>query len=223
MKKVIALMLALVMVVSLASCGGNETMSSNATETSTESETEAQITKLSLKETVVTDIVGFTIKKAKFSYYASAKSSSYAKPIKKDDGGIFKASTGRVFVCLTFQVRNYDRGNLDICNSVNNGWNLNFNLGYKGKEYKLRSYDLNNKDGESFGISLSHSAVQKLDDYEWKTHDSSNEILDPDDWIDIRMVTVAVVEPDSLDDPFEVTVNLPTSSGKDEYYTYVVK
>ena len=206
MKKVMALVLALVLVLSLAACGGFGT-SGKA---------------VSLGDTASTDIVDFTMKDAKLSYYASAFEDSYAEPIDKSDGGIFTVAKGRVFVCMTFTIKNNDRDTLDVGDSFSD-WKLDFKVRYNGKTYPLKAYDLNKKDGDTFGMSLRYHAESTDGGITWKKNDNSNAIIGAGSSGTIRVVEVAGFDPDSLNDPFEITVNIPTSNDKYEYYTYEVK
>ena len=172
-------------------------------------------TTIALNETASTDIVDFTLKDAKLSYYASSKDSRLGEPIDADDGGIFQAAVGHVLVILTIHVKNKDRVTLNV---NDNGWYLSeFKLGYKGAEYSLLGYDLNSKSGGSVSLT----AEFDNDENRWTMHTSSNALLYSGESGTYRLVMVAGVDPDSLSDPFTVTVNVP-SSADTQYFTYSV-
>ena len=171
-------------------------------------------TTIALNETASTDIVDFTLKDAKLSYYASSKDSRLGEPIDADDGGIFQAAVGRVLVILTIHVKNKDRVTLNVNGS---GWDLSFKLGYKGVEYSLLGYDLNSKSGGSVSLT----AESKDGGSSWTMHTSSNALLYSGESGTYRLVMVAGIDPDSLSDPFTVTVNVPSSTGK-QLFTYSV-
>lgn len=210
MKKVLALALALVLVLSLAACGG---LGKASKET------------VSLGKTVSTDIVDFTLKDAEFSYYASTLDESYAEPLEKSDKHAMKVSKGRVFVCMTFDIKNNDRSTLNIGDSFAD-WKVDFKLTYKGKDYPLKAFDLNDKDGRELALNDAGLSSDGGKTWKWNgsgSYGTSNIILGAGRTLTVRLPALAIVEPDSLKDSFEITVNIPNSSGKDEYYTYVVK
>lgn len=224
MRKWIAVLLTFVLTLVTASCGvpssGNESNSANQGNTTTAPVSNTG-TPVRLNETASTDIVDFTLKDANLSYFASSSSSTFAAPIDADDGGIYTAATGRVLVILTFEITNKDRGSLNV-NDRWGGWKFDFKLDYKDTQYPIRGYDLNNKDGDSFGVSLSHGAISRDGGITWEIKDTANEIMDAGQTLTFRVVTVAVVNPASLTDPFSITVNVPSSSGTDALFTYAV-
>ena len=90
MKKVISLLLALVMCLSLCACGGSDKTGANE-----------------LGEMVSTDILELTIHDAALSYYATAD----AAPA--ENSGVYVASKGSTLVCLEFTLTNTYRTSLD--------------------------------------------------------------------------------------------------------------
>ena len=169
---------------------------------------------LALGKTAATDTVDFTLKDAKLSYFASSLDSRLGEPIDADDGGIFQTAVGRVLVILTINVKNKDRVTLDVNGP---GWRFGFNMGYKGTEYSLLGYDLNNKSGGSASLT----AESADGGTSWTMHTSSNDLLSSGESGTYRLVMVAGVDPDSFSDPFTVTVNVPSSSGE-QLFTYSV-
>ena len=231
MKKLIAVILTLALLLTAASCGSssssgesdaNTQQGSDASEAgsdTTESAANETGTPVKLKETASTDIVDFTLTDAKLTYYASSNPSDFVSPIEKSDGGYFAAATGRVLVILTMKIKNKDRGYMEI---NGNGWELDFKMHYNGEDYPIRGFSLNNKDGDPFEISLMNGGVSEDGGKTWTVQGTNNEILDPGQTLTFRVAAIAVVNPASLKDPFSVTVNVPTSSGTDELFTYSV-
>lgn len=205
MKKVLALVMALVLVLSLAACGG---LGKTIKQT------------VSLGKTVSTDIVDFTLEKAKLSYYASASSTNYAEPINKSDGGIFSAAKGRVYVCMTFTIKNKDRDHLDVGDSFSN-WKMMFTVSYKGKDYPVNGFDLNDKDGRE-GLNFSDSVVSYNGGKTFNKNGTLNLIVEEGRTATVRVLGVAKFDPENLNDPFKLTVNIPNSNDKNDYYTYEV-
>ncbi len=222
MKKLIAVILTLALALAVASCGATsptETESGSDAQASAATDTAETGTPVKLKETASTDIVDFTLMDAKLSYYASSMPSEFGKPINQSDGGYFSASTGRVLVILTMKIKNKDRSYLNVSDV---GWEFDFKLQYNGEQYPIRGYSHNDKDGDKFGISLSNGGVSDDNGKTWSVQRTNNEIMDAGQTLTFRVVTVAVVNPASLTDPFSVTVNVPTSFGGDALFTYAV-
>lgn len=224
---IFAIMLVLVLVLSLTACGGSGENKENTkdkaevTEAVSDAPTEPAETKIALGETASTDIVDFKLEKAKISYYASSLSSTYAEPIDKSDGGIFSVAKGRVYICMTFTISNKDRDSLDV-GGLYKGWDLIFKVSYNGNQYYIKGYDINEKDG-SGGLSFDQAAVSYDGGNSFERYGSSNVLLSAGKTVTLRVVGVAKFEPDSIDDNFDLIVNIPNSSDEYEYYSYEVK
>lgn len=213
-KKILALIL--MSTLGLTACGTNSAEKDSTTETESVVETET----VALGETVSTDLADFTLDAATFTYYASANSASYAEPIDESDGGIFTASMGHVLVPMTFTINNKDRTNLDIGGDFG-AWKLNFTIIYDGTEYPVKGYALNSNDG-SGGLRLSFGAVSYDGGKTFKMHDTGNELQNPG--IETyRVVGVAALDPEALDDSFELKVQVLNSAGEYEYFTYEIE
>lgn len=206
MKRIAAFLLALVMTLSLAACGGGGVGTS----------------KLALGETVSTDIIDFSLKDAKFCYYASAvRGAGYCTPIEKTDGGIFTASTGKSFVWLNFSIKNKDRGNLDF--GYSHDWPLNCSITYGGKNYPVNGFDYTDKNGRSNGLSFQFMAYSTDGGKTYKDHGAvNNEILDSGESMSFRVLGVVAVDPNNLTDSFDFTIKIPDSSGKNQSFTYSI-
>lgn len=201
MKRILAMILTLVIVLSLCGCG-------------------TSAPKLVVGDTVKTDIVELTIENAQLTYYASAVESSYCEPIAESDGGIFATNKGRTFVALTFTITNTDRNSLNFGNFACD-WYVNWAVKYGNKSYPINTYDLNNIDGEP-QLSLIYSAISKDGGKTFEKYNMVNYILEAGETITVRTVGLVVMEPDSLDDAFDLIINIPNSSSKEEQYVYSV-
>ncbi len=204
MKRIIALVLSLTMILALCACG----------------ETEA---KLAVGETASTDIAQFTLENAEFAYYlSSVGNGNYLTPT--DESNImYAASTGHCFVSLTFTLTNIDRGGyLSFCDPFSEDqWKPNFVLKYEGKEYPVNSYTLDDKDGETFSMEYAVEVDKETAAY-IKEIGTSNCLLRAGSTVTIRAAGVVAVDPENLTDGFELSVDVPNSKGEYETFTYAV-
>lgn len=210
-RRITALLLSAAMCLSLCACGGEEA-------------------KLAVGETASTDIAGFTLVDAQFAYYLSnVVNGNYLVPT--DESNImYAASTGHCFVSLTFTLTNNDRGGyLSFCDLFpEDQWKPNFVLEYEGKEYPVNSHSLGNKNGETFSMkdTLTSMANAVIVDKETGAYirniDTSNYLLRAGSTVTIRAAGVVAFDPENLTDGFELSVNVPNSSGEYETFTYTV-
>ena len=176
-----------------------------------------------LGDTVSTDIVDFTLKEADLSFYASAlHDETYAKPIDKSDGGIFKAAKGRVLVCLTFSIKNNDRDYLDAGGYFAD-WGMYFTIVYNNSNYAINGFDLNEKDGKDCGLSFGEAEISYDGGTSYTQNSSGNIMIDAGRTATVKVVGIAKFEPENLNDPFDLIVNIPNSDDGMEYFTYEVK
>lgn len=224
MKKVLAFMLAMVLMLSLTACSGGEKVAVTTAETqNSETSTDSLIPKVALGETVSTDIVDFTLKKAALSYYASSlHDKTYAEPLEKSSGGIFKAAKGRVLVCLTFTIKNNDRDYLDAGGYFAD-WGMYFKVVYNNNEYSINGFDLNEKDGKNCGLAFGEGVISYDGGNTFSDNSSGNLIIEAGRTVTVKVVGIAKFEPDNLNDNFDLTVNIPNSDDGMEYFTYEVK
>lgn len=204
MKRIIALVLSLIMILALCACG----------------ETEA---KLAVGETASTDIAQFTLKDAQFAYYLSnVVNGNYLTPT-NESNIMYAASTGHCFVSLTFTLTNIDRGGyLSFCDPFpEDQWKPNFVLKYEGKEYPVNSYTLDDKDGETFSMEYAVEVDKETVGY-IKKIGTSNCLLRAGSTVTIRAAGVVAVDPENLTDGFELSVDVPNSKGEYETFTYAV-
>ena len=234
MKKIISLLLALVLCLSLCACGGGDaapetaapsTTTEPAPETAAPSTTtepaptEPTIPKLNLGETASTNLVDFTLLNADFTIYASATSNStYLSPV--DDQTMYGASIGKILMIPAFTMTNKDRaGSMSVC-GMTPDWNFNWSVNYNGTEYPVYGFDLNSDDVR---VEMSPGClIDPLTEYSINKHDSSNYLLYAGETVSMRIVTVANFEPANLTDGFELRISLPNASGELEDFIYVI-
>ena len=224
MKKVLALILALVLVLSLVACGGGgnkDDTSAEANDGTAEEANASEIAVFSLGETVSSDTVDFTLKEAAIYYYASAvHDETYAKPIDKSDGGIFTAAKGHVLVCMTFTIKNNDSTTLDAGGEFGK-WGMYFSIGYNSSGYIINGFDLNEKDGR-LGLRFDYSAVSYDGGKTFSQYTSSNILIKSGQSVTVRVVGISTFEPNNLNDTFYLNVNIPYSNSDEEYFSYEV-
>lgn len=229
MKRTLAFLLALVMALSLCACSGTEAPAETtparseptaAVETEpveTEPvETEPELPKVNLGDTISTDIWDFTLNDAVLSIYASSTTDgTYAKPVDKESG-IYVASVGRNLTCLSFVVKNKDRGHLSIGDGGSGDWSLRTLSIVNGEdEYPIKGFDLNNKDGFG-GLSMDCGTING------QKYGSHNYIMDGGQTIIVQIVGIVGVEAENLPDTFYLKVGVPNSSGETEYFEYEI-
>ena len=224
-RKILISLMVASLAIGIVGCGNSTDVNSAdaESESTAEEESESSTDEVTYKlgETVSTDLADFTLDAATFSYYANANSASLCEPIDEDDGGIFVASLGHALVPLTFTINNKDRDHLNI--GYMGDWKLCFTVIYNGEEYPLNGFDLTYKpDGNTSGLNLSYCAVSFDGGKSFEKHDSSNEFQYSGEET-YRAVGVVSVDPESLDDSFELRVQVKNSAGEYEYFTYVVE
>ena len=207
MKKIIALLLAVVLCLSLVACGNNSGLGKTET--------------FNLKETVSTDIVDFTLEDSKLTYYVSNSSSTYVEPTETPNT-MFAARTGTCYVSMTVTVTNKDRGgSLSFCGNFGS-WNpTEWKVKYNGETYDMYGFDLNIVDSKA--ISLSYGALVNKDTGKVISKiGSSNKLISAGETVTIRMFGIIKVDPSSLNDGFELEVLVPNSAGQSESFTYAI-
>lgn len=208
-KKCINLLLACIMIFSLFVCGTNAAS--------------AEADNYSVGDTVSTDIIEVTIKKAALGYYAVAASTSsstgntvnVSEACEPSDSGFYTSSKGRCLLCIDFVLTNIDRGSIDTYDSI-----IIFHVNQNGNSAIVKGYDLNDKDGRT-GLNLTRMPIS-INGGDFKTHDSVNKIIRAGQSIEIKYVGVVGFEPIDLSAPFDVVVEIKNSSGERETFTYTI-
>ena len=213
MKRVLTLILALMMVLSLCGCGGAGASAG----------TDAKTT--ALGETVSTDILEVTVKKAALAYAAAAASynastdkvSNLDEACEPADSGLYQSNKGRCLLCIDFVLKNTDRATIDTDNCY-----VQFTVKQNGKSADLKDFDFNNPDGRGWSELRFSGMPISVDGGDFVVSHTSNMLIDAGESVEIKYVGVVGFEPDALDDPFEVVVSIPNSSGERETFTYTV-
>lgn len=211
MKKMIALLLALVMSLSLCACGGGN---NSVEETPT-------VPTLALGETASTDLAEFTLENSQFTYYVSNVGSTYVEPT-EEPNELFAASIGHCYVSLTFTITNKDRGGSISYAGGFAEWEPNWTVSYGDTDYPVKGFDLNNNAGYNY-INLSVAAViDKESGNVLAKNGTMNYLLSAGETVTLRTFGIIDVEPESLTDGYDFTVEVLNSQGEYEYFTYTV-
>ncbi len=207
MKRIIALLLALIMCLPLCACGNNskETGNSKESKTTEEVTTEAIEIKYNLGDTVSTDIMSITLEKCQFTYYVSNNSSTLAEPTDKPHSfSQFAAKKGECIIAITYTIKNIDR----------TGYFSESAYGWEAK-YNGNKYDLSG--------NLSMSAVLNPNDGSvLEVNNSNNILVYAGQQYTMRTCKKIKVDPENITDSFEITIPLDNSSGEHESFTYVI-
>lgn len=165
--------------------------------------------KLAPGETLSTDIIDLTLEYVDLGYYGN--------PVigitNSDD--MYVASAGHVLVAMTFTVNNKDRASLNIGN-FGTDWSPNWSIKYNGKEYPIRGYESNNKDGSSY-LRMDRGCLVSSG---MKSIDTINFIQESGTTVTYMVIGIAGFDPKSLDDSFELIASAPDSTGKLQTATY---
>lgn len=215
MKRIIALLLALMMCLSLCGCGGGNTP------------------KLSLGETVSSDLIELTLSDVQLGYFAEAGAYRYSDkimvnldeaylPSDNSDGfAFFTSSKGHCLVCFDFTIKNIDRDTLDLGNYFYET-NLSFTIDYDGNSFAVNGYSIHSgNDGDSRGLIYGDSAVSK-NGVDFYAYDGQNILIEAGETYRIKVIGVVNFEPNDLSDPFEITAHLLNSSQKNDDFTFSV-
>ena len=217
MKKAVSLIAALVMCLSLCACGENN--ASGAPETTVA--TEPPIPTVQIKETVSTDIVDLTLEHSKLTYYVSNVSTNYVEAT-EEANSMFAAKVGTCYVSMTVTITNKDRGgSLNFCGGFSAWDAADWSVTYNGEEYEMYGFDLNMDNYDD--ISLSYGAI--VDKETGKVIDkvgSGNKLISAGETITLRFFGIIKVDPESLNDGFELNVQVPNSKGEKESFKYIV-
>lgn len=221
MKKFLSMLLVGVMCISLCACGGNDTETTDTTNTEEKvEETEAE--KYHMGDTVSTDIIEFTLDNAEFAIACddNFNSSNYMMPKEydsvADSNNLNVASIGETFVAITFTVTNNNRTTLYIADSFN-GWDLLWNVSYNSENYELME-----QFNDVHGIEFNCAAVLS-EGTDWCRQDTTNDIIGAGETISYRTYGRISTEVENLDDSFEIDINIPNSNGEDEHFIFVIE
>jgi len=232
-RKAISLFLALLMCLSLCACGGGNAVSETTAPETTPPETtvpettvpetttpEPEIPTAEIKETVSTDIVDLTLEHSKLTYYVSNVSTNYAEAT-EEANTLFAAKVGTCYVSMTVTITNKDRGgSLDFCGGFSAWDPADWSVTYNGEEYEMYGFDLNTDNSDR--ISLSYGAIVDKETGKAIKGGSSNKLIRAGETITLRFFGIIKLDPESLNDGFELNVEVPNSKGEKESFKYIV-
>lgn len=189
-----------------------------------------------LNDTVSSDMIDFTLHSATLAYYADGSTSRWSStgrvtnadtvylPIESESESIlpYAASKGRILICLEFTVKNNDRAKLSIGSGNSNWLENSITATYQDKDYRVKSYDLNDIDGDVFGINLGHSIYSKDEGATWFANDSRNYLLKAGGIVTLRLVGIAGFEPTSLTDTYQLKVGLLNSKKESDEFVFEI-
>ena len=190
-----------------------------------------------LNDTVSSDIIDFTLRSATLAYYADGSTTKLVNtgqvtnadtlflPIENESESNlpFTASKGRVLICLEFTVKNNDRAKLNFGGSFADWLKKDITAAYQGKDYPVNSYDMNEADGDVFGINLRNSIYSKDEGTTWFTNGStSNFLLDAGGSVTLRLVGIAGFEPASLTDAYQLKVDILNSKKESDQFVFEI-
>ena len=227
MKNSISLLLALAMCLSLVACAVEAPPETTATVPTTQTvpattvPTEPPIPTAQLKETVSTDIVDFTLEHSKLTYYVSNSSTNFVEAT-DEANSLFAAKMGTCYVSMTVTIKNKDRGgSLAFCGGFSAWDAADWSVTYNGEEYEMYGFDLNSDNYDS--IKLSYGAlVDKTTGKVLTKIDTGNKLISAGETMTLRFFGIIKVDPQTLNDGFELNVKVPNSKGEYENFKYIV-
>ena len=170
-------------------------------------------------DTVSTDIMDVTVKKATLCYSAESALTSASdgttvninEACEPCEGGYYTSSKGRCLLCIDFEIVNTDRGTADTYDDI-----ICFHVNQNGKSSLVNGYDLNNNDG-FYGLDLDGMPIS-INGREFETNRTCSILIDAGQKVEIKYVGVVGFEPDDLSAPFEIVVEMMNSTGEKEFF-----
>jgi hypothetical protein len=226
MKKLIALLLALTLCVSLCACGGStgetepqetaaveqEEPSTEDTEEPEETETEEELAddavKYQLGDTVETDILAITLDYASFAIALERSyGDDYLMPKEydatEDAKNPYVAAKGHTLVAIEYTANNLDRTSVSFDGSLVSQF---ISVTYDGQKYfPSTNYKYCSENGAA-----------------WEEYDGSNVLLFAGDQKTMRCYVDIPTDIEDLTDTFTLTFRLPNSAGDTEDFSFIV-
>lgn len=189
-----------------------------------------------INDTVSSDIIDFTLRRATLAYYADGSTTRSVRtgqitnadtvylPIESESESLlpYAANKGRVLICLEFTVKNNDRAKLSICDPFSGWLGRDIAATYQGKDYIVNSYDLKNTGGNTSKIDLEHSIYSKDEGATWFTDSLAAYLLDANDSVTLRLVCIAGFEPTSLTDAYQLKVDILNSKKESDQFVFEI-
>lgn len=221
-------------VLGIAGCGSDSNNQGFDTQGATEELQEREeVTKYVVGDTVETDLVRLTLNDACFAIalgnsfpvgcdfmgntaYGSGYSElEYFTPkeysAEDDSDNPFVAPKGNILVYTEMTLECLDRDSLEVDDSLNDEFAV---LNYEGEDYKVDIFETLAMNKE-YGIRADAEG-------NWEQLGVSNLLLAPTSTYTYRACYCYPVEPENLDEPFEITFQLPKSDDTTESFTFAV-
>lgn len=216
----------------IAGCGNTSTNQGSDTQEATEEPKEQEeATKYAVGDTVETDLVKLTLNNACFAialgnsfpvgcdfkgntaYGSNYSELEYFAPkeytAEDDSDNPFVAPKGNILVYTEMTFECLDRDSLEVDESLDDEFAT---LHYNGEEYQIDIFEDKNKE---YGIRADTEG-------NWEQLGVSNLLLAPASTYIYRAYYCYPVEPENLDEPFEITFQLPKSDDTTESFTFAV-
>ncbi len=173
-----------------------------------------------LKEVVGTDKIEVILEKAEFALAANpAINKLYLDPI--DRGGtfaVYEAEEGKSFVTMSYSV-----SNIDSASSINFYGLPNGKITYEGNTYILKGHVWSNEDPSEDAWDLNPCGIVDEANDTVIHNTEKHLVLRAGETVSIKIFGILDFEPNSLNDGFEFSFELPNSKNKEEKFTYVIK
>lgn len=221
-------------VLGIAGCGNNST--NQGSDTQEEPQGQKEATKYAVGDTVETDLVKLTLDNACFAIalgntyptgcdfmgntaYGSGYSElEYFAPkeysAEDDSDNPFVAPKGCILVYAEMTFENLDRTSLEVDES--------FDEDFATLHYNDSDFIIGNNKDDSFASDNKRYGIEADAEGNWEALNVSNLLLSASSTATYRAYYCYPVEPESLDEPFELTFKLPNSSGETESFTFAV-
>lgn len=209
----------------------NTSASQDSSTQETEGEPQEEATKYAVGDTVETDLVKLTLNNACFAialgnsfpvgcdfkgntaYGRNYSEIEYFEPkeytAEDDSNNPYVAPKGDILVYTEMTIENLDRTFLELDSSSDGDFAV---LQYDGKEYNTHK----------FGNMTKKYGIEADTEGNWKQLGVSNLLLSANSTEIYRAYYCYPVDPDNLDEPFEITFQLPKSDDTTESFTYAV-
>ena len=223
MKKIIALLLALLMVLALTACGANSSETSTPKQTDSDmtntTEIEESTRKYNLGETVSTNTTEFTLENAAFTIACSnSVDDDYLLPKEydatNDSKNPFVAPIGDTLVALSFTIKNNDRTTLKVADS--SAWSLYWNVIYNGEEYPLMGQD------DDYALQFRYALLNE-NNSGWVRADTHNKYVNVGETLSVRTYGTIRTDVANLNDSFDLIIKVPSSNGLETFIYSIQK
>lgn len=219
MKKVLSLILALVLCLSLCACGDTKPASADNPTAQTTKDTTPPETYYNIGDTVSTNLFNFTLDAATLAIaLENTHGDTFGDPKEynpqEDNKNPYVAPTGRTYAAFTYTVENISRSSEEL-----HGGNL-VKVIYKDTEYTCSMKDCAvyyYQDNQYY----SNGRLYTEEAFTWHANDSGNNLVGAAEKKTCKAYAEFGIETDSLTDAYYLRVSIPSSEGK-EVFTYQI-